>query len=54
MDREVEQIEDILKKIFQITKESRKYWEGKAGDYHRAYLSQWCKDSMEQITTIKD
>lgn len=53
MDIELIKLEKILKKIPPIAEESSKYWEGEAGDYHRAYLLQWYRESMELIGGIR-
>lgn len=53
MDMELKRLEKILEKIPQIAKESYKYWVGQAGDYHRTYLLQWYRDSMELVTKIR-
>lgn len=53
MDTELIKLEKVLRKIPQIAKESHKYWMGEAGDYHRVYLLQWYKDSMELFAEIR-
>ena len=50
---ELTKIEKILKKIPPIAEESHKYWKGEAGDYHRAYLLQWYRESMELLGEIR-
>lgn len=53
MDTELIKIEKILKKIPLIAKESYKYWKGEAGDYHREFLLQWYRESMELVGEIR-
>lgn len=53
MDTELIKIEKILKKIPLIAEESYKYWKGEAGDYHRAFLLQWYRESMELVGEIR-
>ena len=53
MKEESKKIENILKEISLIAGESRKYWQGEAGEYHRAYLQQWYRDGMELMARLR-
>lgn len=52
MDMELKRLEKILEQIPQMAKESYKYWTGEAGDWHRAYLLQWYRDSVELVVEM--
>lgn len=53
MKEESKKIENILKEISLIAGESKTYWLGEAGEYHRAYLQQWSLDGMELIAKLR-
>lgn len=53
MKEEIKKIENILKEISLIARESKSYWQGEAGEYHRAYLQQWYLEGMELTEKLR-
>lgn len=53
MNTELRKLEEILEKIYQITKESQKYWLGEVGEYHRECMEEWYKESSRLLSKIR-
>lgn len=54
MKEELGNLKKILTRIENIAKESQNYWLGEAGEFHRTFLLEWCKDSMQLVREIEE